>query len=172
MAKISKDVEKSLKIQRYTLLRYLNAILFFIYLHWLIGLVVSSKFIGAIIPFILIILILVTVKNQFASFTDKEVNIKISKDIYIINLVGLIIVSFVSIYNYKIFFPYLGGKLYVYIILAIIIIVSIILYIRSNKIYKNEDKVYEKYIKILNSDDSKVKQISKIRKWRNLCLIF
>ncbi|MCW6701154.1 hypothetical protein NH288_03560 [Anaerococcus sp. NML200537] len=164
MAKISKDVEKSLKIQRYTLLRYLNAILFFIYLHWLIGLVVSSKFIGAIIPFILIILILVTVKNQFASFTDKEVNIKISKDIYIINLVGLIIVSFVSIYNYKIFFPYLGGKLYVYIILAIIIIVSIILYIRSNKIYKNEDKVYEKYIKILNSDDSKVKQISKIRK--------
>ena len=164
MARISKDVEKSLKIQRYTLLRYLNAILFFIYLHWLIGLVVSSKFIGAIIPFILIILILVTVKNQFASFTDKEVNIKISKDIYIINLVGLIIVSFVSIYNYKIFFPYLGGKLYVYIILAIIIIVSIILYIRSNKIYKNEDKVYEKYIKILNSDDSKVKQISKIRK--------
>lgn len=164
MAKISKDVEKSLKIQRYTLLRYLNAILFFIYLHWLIGLVVSSKFIGAIIPFILIILILVTVKNQFASFTDKKVNIKISKDIYIINLVGLIIVSFVSIYNYKIFFPYLGGKLYVYIILAIIIVVSIILYIRSNKIYKNEDKVYEKYIKILNSDDSKVKQISKIRK--------
>ena len=164
MAKISKDVEKSLKIQRYTLLRYLNAILFFIFLHWLIGLVVSSKFIGAIIPFILIILILVTVKNQFASFTDKEVNIKISKDIYIINLVGLIIVSFVSIYNYKIFFPYLGGKLYVYIILAIIIVVSIILYIRSNKIYKNEDKVYEKYIKILNSDDSKVKQISKIRK--------
>ena len=164
MAKISKEVEKSLKIQRYTLLRYLNAILFFIYLHWLIGLVVSSKFIGAIIPFILIILILVTVKNQFTSFTDKEVNIKISKDIYIINLVGLIIVSLVSIYNYKIFFPYLGGKLYVYIILAIIIVVSVILYIRSNKIYKNEDKVYEKYIKILNSDDSKVKQISKIRK--------
>lgn len=164
MAKISKEVEKSLKIQRYTLLRYLNAILFFIYLHWLIGLVVSSKFIGAIIPFILIILILVTVKNQFTSFTDKEVNIKISKDIYLINLVGLIIISLVSIYNYKILFPYLGGKLYVYIILAIIIVVSVILYIRSNKIYKNEDKVYEKYIKILNSDDSKVKQISKIRK--------
>lgn len=164
MAKISKEVEKSLKIQRYTLLRYLNAILFFIYLHWLIGLVVSSKFIGAIIPFILIILILITVKNQFTSFTDKEVNIKISKDIYLINLVGLIIISLVSIYNYKILFPYLGGKLYVYIILAIIIVVSVILYIRSNKIYKNEDKVYEKYIKILNSDDSKVKQISKIRK--------
>ena len=172
MAKISKDVEKSLKIQRYTLLRYLNAILFFIYLHWLIGLVVSSKFIGAIIPFLLIILILITVKNQFASFTDKKVDIKISKDIYIINLVGLIIVALVSIYDYKIFFPYLGGKLYAYIILAIIIGVLIILYIRSNKIYKNKDKVYEKYIKILNSDDSKVKQINKIRKWRNLCLIF
>lgn len=164
MAKISKDVEKSLKIQRYTLLRYLNAILFFIYLHWLIGLVVSSKFIGAIIPFLLIILILITVKNQFASFTDKKVDIKISKDIYIINLVGLIIVALVSIYDYKIFFPYLGGKLYAYIILAIIIGVLIILYIRSNKIYKNKDKVYEKYIKILNSDDSKVKQINKIRK--------
>ena len=164
MAKISKDVEKSLKIQRYTLLRYLNAILFFIYLHWLIGLVVSSKFISAIIPFILIILILITVKNQFASFTDKKVNIKISKDIYVINLVGLIIVSLASIYDYKIFFPYLRGRIYAYIILAIIIVVSIILYIRSNKIYKNEDKVYEKYIKILNSDDSKVKQISKIRK--------
>lgn len=164
MAKISKEVEKSLKIQRYTLLRYLNAILFFIYLHWLIGLVVSSKFISAIIPFLLIILILITVKNQFASFTDKKVNIKISKDIYIINLVGLIIIAIVSIYDYKIFFPYLGGKLYAYIILAIIIVVSIILYIRSNKIYKNKDKVYEKYIKILNSDDSKVKQINKIRK--------
>lgn len=164
MAKISKDVEKSLKIQRYTLLRYLNAILFFIYLHWLIGLVVSSKFIGAIIPFLLIILILITVKNQFASFTDKKVDIKISKDIYIINLVGLIIIALVSIYEYKIFFPYLGGKLYAYIILAIIIGVLIILYIRSNKIYKNKDKVYEKYIKILNSDDSKVKQINKIRK--------
>lgn len=164
MAKISKDVEKSLKIQRYTLLRYLNAILFFIYLHWLIGLVVSSEFISAIIPFLLITLILVTVKNQFASFTDKKVNIKISKDIYIVNLVGLIIVALVSIYDYKIFFPYLGGKLYAYIILAIIIGVSIILYIRSNKIYKNKDKVYEKYIKTLNSDDSKVKKINKIRK--------
>lgn len=157
MAKISKEVEKSLKIQRYTLLRYLNAILFFIYLHWLIGLSVFGKFATALIPLILMVLILVSVKNQYASFTDKEVKIKVSKDIYVINIIGLIVVLLTSICNYKIFFPYLGDKLYAYIVLMIMLILAILLYIRSNKIYNNKDKTYEKYIKILNTDDSKVK---------------
>lgn len=161
MAKISDNIEKSFKIRRYTLLRYLNALLFFMCLHWIIGLFVYEKYLHLLIPAFIMILILVAVKDQYASFTDKKVDISRSKKIYFIILIGLLLVAFVSMSNYKIFFPYLGDRKYFYIIYFLMIVIAVSLYIKSKKIYENTDSVYKKYIEALNTDYSKIKNLKR-----------
>lgn len=161
MAKINDKIEKSFKIRRYTLLRYLNALLFFMCLHWSIGLFVYEKYLQLLIPVIIMVLILVTVKDQYASFTDKKVDVSRSKKIYFIILIGLLLVAFVSISNYKIFFPYLGQRMYFYIIYFLMIVIAVSLYIKSKKIYENTDSTYKKYIEVLDKDYSKIKNLKR-----------
>ena len=170
MAKINDKIEKSFKIRRYTLLRYLNALLFFMCLHWSIGLFVYEKYLQLLIPILIMVSILVTVKDQYASFTDKKVDITRSKKIYFIILISILLVGLVSISDYKIFFPYLGQRKYFYIIIVLMLVIDVVLYIKAKKISENTDSTYKKYIEVLDTDYSKIKNLK--RKWRKLCLNF
>lgn len=140
------DVEKVIKIRRYTSLRYLNAILFFICLYWLFSLLLVGKKLSAIVPLIIMILILVTVKDHYYSFTKKEVDIKRSKNFYMVITIINIIVSIVTFSNYSLFFPYVANKNYALILAGTMLILSILLYVKASKIYKNTDRVYVKYM--------------------------
>ena len=71
------------------------------------------------------------------------------------------LVAFVSISNYKIFFPYLGQRMYFYIIYFLMIVIAVSLYIKSKKIYENTDSTYKKYIEVLDKDYSKIKNLKR-----------
>lgn len=140
------DVEKVIKIRRYTSLRYLNAILFFICLYWMISLFVLRLTLQAIIPLFIMVLIIITVKDHYHSFTNKDVEIKRSKNIYGLIIIINIIVGIVTFRNYTLFFPYVANKDYALIMIGIMLILSVLLFVKANKIYKNTDRVYVKYM--------------------------
>lgn len=140
------DVEKVIKIRRYTSLRYLNAILFFICLYWMISLFVLGLTLLALIPILIMLLILITVKDHYYSFTKKDVEIKRSKNIYTVIIIINSIVTVITLSNYSLLFPYVANKSYALILTVIMLILSILLYVKASKIYKNTDRVYVKYM--------------------------
>lgn len=140
------DVEKVIKIRRYTSLRYLNAILFFICLYWMISLFVLRLTLQTLIPLFIMVLIIITVKDHYHSFTKKEVEIKRSKNIYGLIIIIYIIVGIITFSNYTLFFPYVANKDYALIMIGIMLILSVLLFVKANKIYKNTDRVYVKYM--------------------------
>ena len=140
------DVEKVIKIRRYTSLRYLNAILFFICLYWMISLFVLRLTLQTLIPLFIMVLIIITVKDHYHSFTNKDVEIKRSKNIYGLIIIINIIVGIVTFRNYTLFFPYVANKDYALIMIGIMLMLSVLLYVKATKIYKNTDRVYVKYM--------------------------
>lgn len=158
-----KQVERAFKIRRYLSLRYLNAFLFFIYLYWAsnIYFYISSAII--ILPIILMISILVSVKDQFASFSnEKDVDISRSRIIYIINIVLMTIVLLVTLYDYKVLFPYIAGRNYALIVIGVLLALSILSLVKAQKIYTNTDNIQNKYIKYLEEEKTKDSKGSKI----------
>ena len=151
------DVEKVVKIRRYTSLRYLNAILFFICLYWLFSLLLVGRKLSALIPILIMILILVTVKDHYYSFTNKDVDMKRSKIIYTLIVFIYIILAIITAIDYTKFFPYVANNNYAFFLLAVMIFLSILLYIKAIKIYKNKDRVYVKYMNNFNKNNNKRK---------------
>lgn len=163
MQKPQRDVAKAFKIRRYTSLRYLNAIVFFIYLYWAMNIyfVVSSPII--ILPIILMASILITVKDQYASFKDnEEVDLHRSRIIYIINLALIIIVTLVTLKDYRIFFPYIACQNYALIVLGLILLTLALALAKSLKIIAGTDNIQKKYINYLEEQNNKDSKGSKI----------
>lgn len=145
------DLDFSLKISRYTSLRYLTSFIFFMSLYRAVTCLLNNKFYEMIIPvFQILSMIIISINIVLIIYNNKQSSMKNTVNILKVNILTfssymltLLIIkknSMASLNDLKF------KILFLFFDLSILIISSI----KANKIINNDDRVYKKYIKINN----------------------
>lgn len=157
------NIDLSLKLSRFTFLRYSISFIFFISLYWLISSILNRKIIEIIVPTIMSILMLIESKNLFNLL--KDYSLLTLENTYKIMLGAGFIISIsliISIFNYELIFSYIKSKYFVIAFLLFLLLVIIISLINLKRIINNKDMVYKQY-----------KKYNLKKKWEaELCLNF
>ena len=149
---------KSMYFNRYLLVRYVSALLFFTNIYWLISLSLSDSFLY-FIPLILIVVFLFSIVEQVKIYGTHTNNAKYTKHafrtILFTNVILMVFLYFPSAFNQL--YPFLldqeKSKILVLIILLTGILLSTLILYRLHKIKHDQDKHYgriKKYENALN----------------------
>lgn len=154
------DVGLSLRLSRYTFLRYMTSIIFFICLYWFI-LNLPSKAPGKLsFPIILGLIMIYINKELFALIKtpDKTKIDKTIKSLFLALFISLssLIVSFI---NTRLVFAYISSKTFVFVFIVVIILLILLSIRNAKKIQNNEDKVYKNYQKFKDKKYERIKHV-------------
>lgn len=164
MTEIDRRVRRSFKIRRYLSLRYLNAILLFINIYWIINILSYRDAITLIIPIMLLLTDVLLLKDLYATFKeDVEVDLERSRKIYILNIIVMAMVGIVCMFDYTLMYPYMAGRMYALIVVAATLIFLFLALLKVNAIISNKDKVYKKYQEYLKSQNKIKEKGSKVK---------
>ncbi|MDD7463455.1 MAG: hypothetical protein SOW41_00405 [Anaerococcus sp.] len=151
------DVRLSMLLSRYTFLRYMTSIEFFIYLYWLISSLLSSNSWQAVFPFCLAFMMILINKEIFLLIkNNKKASTKKLVKMLKISMIILSISIVLTLTNYKLLFPYLNSKLFAITYLLLSMLIIVLSLHNATKIMENKDRVYKKYEEYKN----KIKNIN------------
>lgn len=154
------DVGLSLRLSRYTFLRYMTSIIFFICLYWFILNLPSKALEKLVLPIILGLIMIYINKELFALIKtpDKTTIDKTIKSLFLALFISLssLIVSFI---NTRLVFAYINSKLFVFVFIAVIILLILLSIRNAKKIQNNEDRVYKNYKKFKDKKYERIKHV-------------
>ncbi|MDO5047004.1 MAG: hypothetical protein Q4D88_00495 [Anaerococcus sp.] len=143
--RIEEEVIRTMTISRYTAVRYLSTIVFFISLYRMIGSFLAKSLGVIIIPFIIglnQILINGEIYRAMKFRNDGRLNftIKLLSISLILTTISLILTGI----NYKIMFPYLTSKAFALILVGLAGLLSLISLLKAINIKNDDDKISKK----------------------------
>lgn len=154
------DVGLSLRLSRYTFLRYMTSIIFFICLYWFILNLPSKAFGKLSIPITLGFIMIYINKELFTLIKTPD---KTTIDKTIKSLIFALIISLISLIlgfiNQRLVFAYINSQSFVIIFVAVINLLVLISIRNAKKIQNNEDKVYKNYQKFKNKKYERIKHV-------------
>lgn len=153
------NVALSLRLSRYTFLRYMISIEFFIFLYWIISDILSKNFYGIILPLSLAFLMIYISKEIFFIIKNQK-DEKIISIIKIFKLSLLILsITFIGlIINHELVFPYLNSKGFSLGLISIVILIMILSLKNALKIRDKKDKIYKRYKEYESKQNKKDKE--------------
>ncbi|OFI49510.1 hypothetical protein BG261_02715 [Floricoccus tropicus] len=139
---------QSMYYNRYLIVRYITATLFFANLYWVI-LLVFSKSLFAIIPAILIIVMIPAMFEQIKLYSTPTNKVPYTKIFYFLQFfVNALIVISTSNNTFNYIYPFMNSTLLARLVIASFALLGIILCIfveqRLKKISHDEDKHYQR----------------------------
>lgn len=143
---------KNMEFNRYIMLRYSLALLFFANLNWLLMLLLaSSNFL--FVPLLLTISAGFPIYEQLKLYSKKHTPLKWTKKYFmaqvITNMVLLPLILFTPLYN--LFFPFMANSVQGFIGVGIILILGLVVGIsclrKITAIHENKDKAYDNILK-------------------------
>lgn len=141
---------KAMYFNRYLLIRYMIALLFFSNLYWMFTLIMS-KSILFILPATLLILWIAAIIEQTKMYSNHKNNARFSMIAFLINgTCNLLQIIMISVWDTNIFYPFVidnyQNTLTVLIMLLIGLLILLLGCIRLNAIKKNKDKHYQRIL--------------------------
>lgn len=152
---------KNMEFNRYIMLRYSLALLFFANLNWLLLLLLAgSKFL--LVPFLLTVSAFFPVYEQLKLYSKKQTPLKWTKKYFLVQVIAsgvlLPLTLFTPLYN--LFFPFMAnsvqGSIGIGIILSLGFVIGISCLRKITAIHENKDRAYSnilKYKKALGASD-------------------
>lgn len=156
------DISLSLNLSRYTFLRYMTSIEFFIFLYWIISSLLSKKYLSMIIPLLLAGLMVVINKDIFIQIKNIKQS-KIEKIVLLlkISLAIMVVCLLISLLNHKLLFPYIDSKTFVLVYIIVSILILALSTNNALKIRDKKDKIYKRYeeYRKKNKNEERIKYV-------------
>lgn len=136
---------------RYLLLRYSIALFFFGNVYWLLNQFISPSFI--IFPIMLIVFSILATVEQFKLYGDRKEKLGITLMFVRIQMlisIGLLVLTWTSWFTnlFPIFENNQVARLFVFVVLLLGLVLSLLDIRRIKKIYKRTDKAYQQFVQL------------------------
>lgn len=143
--KAEEEVIRTMTISKYTSLRYMSTIAFFICLYMIIGSVLVGDY-KSILLFIIIDISQVLINNEIIGAIRFKNDGKLSKTFYLISVSLLIsgLILILTLIDFKLIFPYLASKNFAIILSGLLFAILSIAVIKVCKIRNENDKISKK----------------------------